>query len=594
MFWPFAAPYPQQKAAVVNAKTYDYIIVGGGTAACVLASRLSEDPTVTVLLISKGKVSDGWLHSIPLVGNARDGAGSDIDTLWSEPNDQWPKHKVRTFTSQSLGGATTVNGLMYTRAAPSLYNHWAALGNDQWSFEKCEPYFKKFENSHSRPGAPYRGHNGPVDITARPHLFAVDDYFEEAARDLNIPIGDDVNDPRAPAAGIFTVEAMITKLGSRHSAYTAFLPKSLVLDRRERLTICAGAIATRLQTNQDGTEATGVYILDHLTKSPGKECLVRAEREVIVSCGALFSPQLLMLSGIGPRQHIQEHKIPLLRDLPGVGIVSDHVAFNMSFELRLVDSFLRMMNPFVAIWMLLVYIFAKTGMLATAGARLSVWLNSRTIDEETMTLKLSTDARGHDDLDASLPENIPDIELLYANAAFDAERGKGYGMWQAVIAQPFSRGRVELASTDPLAPPKYFSQYITDERDWIVARKAARFTMNYIERFRQTKYPFNSVWHSGPGVKRGTVEGSWKDLSDAQVDAYIKEKLINHYHSTSSCRMAPQDDGGVVGQDLRVHGFRNLRVVDASVFPVISSHHPVATIYMIAERCADFIKNDWA
>ncbi|KAL0943073.1 choline dehydrogenase [Colletotrichum truncatum] len=597
MFWPFSHSYPERRVVDVDRKSFDYVIVGGGTAACALASRLSEDLNVSVLLISKGKIQDDWISSIPIVGGARENQGSNIDTLWSETDDRWDGIKARIFTSQSLGGASNINGLMYTRGSPGNYNKWAALGNDEWSFEKCEPYFKKLENAHSQAEAPYRGHSDEAPLRYCMVVTDLRHSIELAASHLNLPVRHDANNPKAPSEGLFTVEHMIDKSGYRHSSYAAYLPKSLALERKERLTICGGAVATRLQLSQDGTRVTGVYLLDHLNQKAGKECLVQANREVIICCGTLFTPQLLMLSGIGPREKLKDHKINCVQDLPGVGAnLHDHVAFAITFEVRLIDSYLRMLNPFTAIWLFLVYLVTKTGILSTSGGRLCAWIQSKNIDEATMTVKSQGNAFGenHDREDAALPENLPDLELLFFNAAFDYQAGKGYCGFQVALVQPFSEGRIELASSDPLALPKYHYQYITDPRDWAVARKGARFAMNYVEALRKTDYPFNCVWHLAPGATTGTVKGSWTDVSDEEIDAYIKKRMRNFYHPTSTCRMAPVEDGGVVGQDLRVHGFTNLRIADASVFPSNTSAHTAAPIYMVAERCADFIKNYWA
>ncbi|GKT52365.1 L-sorbose 1-dehydrogenase [Colletotrichum spaethianum] len=162
MAWLFTRSYPERKAVDVDGKAFDYVIVGGGTAACVLASRLSEDPDVSVLVICKGKVRDTWIDRVPIVGNASDGKGPQIETFWSEPHEQWNGCKTRTFNTQALGGATRINGLMLTRGAPGNYNQWAALGNDQWSWDKCEPYFKKIEDAACSPEALHRGHGGNI------------------------------------------------------------------------------------------------------------------------------------------------------------------------------------------------------------------------------------------------------------------------------------------------------------------------------------------------------------------------------------------------------------------------------------------------
>ncbi|OHE92230.1 choline dehydrogenase [Colletotrichum orchidophilum] len=569
MVWPFSRPYPEHKAVDVDGKTFDYVIVGGGTAACALASRLTEDPSTSVLVICKGVVRDHWIDRIPIVGNANDGKGPQIETFWSEPDQRWTGCKTRTFNTQALGGATRVNGLMLTRGAPGNYNQWAALGNDEWSWDKCEPYFKKIENAACHPNAPHRGHEAPEYL-----LTYGLDSIQKAAGDMNIPVQDDGNDPNAPAMGLFTTDIMIDKYGYRHSSLAAYLPRSTVHEREGKLTICTGVVATKVQTNTDGTEATGVYILDHLNKSPPGNA-----------------------SGIGPKEQLAKHDIPLVRDMPGVGAdLQDHVTFSIAFHTRLIDSYLRMFNPLIGIWHFILFLLFKTGMLATSGARLCAWFHTSTIDEPTMTIKHygnGTDDK-HDNTDALRPENVPDIELLFINASYDFEKGKGYCAFQTTLVQPFSRGRIELASSDPLAHPKVFHHYITDPRDWAAARKAARFSMKYVERFRQTDYPFNSTWHLAPGVKARTMKGGWRDVTDEQIDAYIRERLLNIYHATSTCRMGTGEEDSVVGQDLKVHGFKNLRIADASVFPKVTSAHTVAPTYMVAERCADFIKSDWA
>ncbi|KAF9880529.1 GMC oxidoreductase [Colletotrichum karsti] len=588
MIWPFGVTYPQCRVTDVEGKTFDYILVGGGTAGCAVASRLSEDPHVSVLLICNGKIEDSWIHSIPIVGNARENRGADIDTIHSEPDEQWDGVKVRCFTSRSLGGASNLNGLMYTRGPPSNYNQWAALGNDQWSFEKCEPYFKKLENASSQPGASYRGHNGPIHLRQDPPVTSIDAYIQQAARDMDLPVRNDMNNPKAPPEGLYTIEHMIDQSGYRHSAVAAYLPKSLVIQRQNRLTICSGGIATRLRFSEDGSEAEGVYVLDHLNKKSGKECLVHARREVIICCGSLFTPQLLI--GIGPKQHLEDLKIPLIRNLPGVGAnLHDHVSFGISFQVRFSDSYLCLQNPLVAIWMLFLFVFYRIGILSTCGGRLCAFVQSKNIDDSTMRVKSCESGT-----DPSLPENLPDVEVLFVNAAHNPEIWKGYCAFLATLVQPCSRGRIELASSDPLALPRFHFQHFKDPRDMVVARKAARFAMNYVDTFRKTKYPYSSAWHLAPGVTKGTGEGSWRDVTDDQIDDYLKRQTVNFYHPTSTCRMALEGDGGVVGQDMKVHGVKNLRIADASVFPTNTSAHPVAAVYMVAERCADFVKSGWA
>ncbi|KAM0331267.1 hypothetical protein ACHAQA_002937 [Verticillium albo-atrum] len=592
MVWPFSPRYPERTVTDVDGKTFDYVVVGGGTAACVVASRLSEDPSVSVLVLSRGKIKDDWLSSIPLVSQGLQRNGPQVSVLDSEPDARWDGAPVHTYTSRALGGATRINGLMLTKGIPGNYDAWASCGNDQWTFKKCEPYFRKMENaSLCHPGAEGRGHAGrhsPLDVEQA--------IWDQTAEDVGLPIGGDLNDPNVPAMGIYNIDIMIDQEGRRLSSQLAYLPKSVATQRQAHLTICGGAVATKLEVAQDGNTVTGVYIVDGESKGTSRQCLVKAKREVIVCCGALFSPQVLMLSGIGPRKQLEKHSIPVVRDAPGVGAnLKDHVSFGVAFEVLPSDSYIYLMRPLVAIWHFIMFSIFKTGFFSSVTTKQCIFIRSGAIDDATMQV-VPFDDEKNDNLDASRQENVPDIEYILCGHSLDEEftKSKGYYGLYTTLAQPFSTGRIELASDDPLANPKMYHPFITDDRDWLVARKAARFAMHFIERFRTTGYPFETVWHRAPGLKAGTTEGSWRDATDEEIDAFVKKRIASTLHATSTCRMAKEAEGGVVGQDLKVHGFRNLRVADASVFPMILSAHTVAATYMVAERCADFVKSEWS
>ncbi|KAG7138736.1 L-sorbose 1-dehydrogenase like protein [Verticillium longisporum] len=597
MVWPFSPRYPEKTVADVDGKTFDYIIVGGGTAACALAARLSEDPSVTVLVLSRGKIKDNWLSSSPLLSQGPQKDGPQVSVLYSEPDERWDGAQVHTYTSRALGGASRINGLMLTRGTPGQYDSWAACGNDKWSFKECEPYFRKMENaSLNHPGAPGRGQHGPLLLKHQKSLFTVEDYLTKTANDLGIPVGGDLNDPSGPAIGLFDVDLMIDEQARRVSSQLAYLPKPMVIQRQGHLTICGGAVATRLEVNQDGSEVTGVYFVDGESRRRPRQSFVKARREVIVCCGALFSPQVLMLSGIGPKPQLEKHNIPVIRDMPGVGAnLKDHVSFGIAFEVLPSDSWIYLLRPLVAIWSFLVLVIFKTGYFASMTMQHCLFIRSGAIEDETMEVKHS-DNQKNSTLDAHRQENIPDIEYILCGHSMDDEyvKQKGYYSLYATLLQPFSSGRIELASDDPLTYPKMYHPFVTDDRDWVLARKATRFAMHFIERFRTTGYPFETVWHRAPGVRAGTTQGSWRDATDAEIDKFVKERIRSTLHVTSTCRMAKEEEGGVVGQDLKVHGFRNLRVADASVFPRLPSAHTVAATYMVAERCADFVKSAWS
>ncbi|KAL2759295.1 hypothetical protein ACRALDRAFT_1047303 [Sodiomyces alcalophilus JCM 7366] len=534
MVWPFSSNYPERKARDIDEETFDYIVVGGGTAGCVLAARLSEEPSVRVLLLCRGTVGDTWFSRIPLINQAMQSDAPQVTALTSEPDERWAGPPVVSYTSGGLGGASRVNSLLLTRGAPANYDHWAELGNDQWSWRHCEPWYRKMENAQD---------------------------------------------------------------GHRLSAMEAYLPASLARERRGHLFVCTGVAATRVVIDQDTSSVTGVRIIDVEAKGTAREYLVKAKREVVVSCGALFTPQLLMLSGIGPRDELEVHGIPVVRHLPGVGAnLSDHVAFGLSCEVKPSDSYIQLAKPWIFLWHLLLFVLFRTGLLASPPTKQCIWVRSDAIDDETMQVRAGGGGENkHDNLDASRVENIPDIEYMMIATPFSHDyswRG-GYAGLFATLARPFSRGRISLASDDPLALPKLHHPFITDPRDWAVARKAARFGIRLFERLRTKGYPSAMPWFNAPGMKRGSTEGGWRDASDDDIDSYIRKFLNASLHVTSSCRMADEADDGVVGQDLRVHGFRNLRVADASVFPALTSAHTVAPTFLVAERCADFIKKDW-
>lgn len=286
--------------------------------------------------------------------------------------------------------------------------------------------------------------------------------------------------------------------------------------------------------------------------------------------------------------------------MPGVGAnLEDHISFGVMFDVLAADALTRIMNPLIALWQMILFILFKVGLFSSMSVKRCIWVRSGAIDDATMKFKPYGDEHGelHDNMDAMKPENIPDIEYLLVPASTTdgslVENGRHANSLLCTLVQAHSRGRVELASADPLAMPRWYHPFFADPRDRLVARKAARFAMHYVERFWEKDYPYKSVWFRAPGVKSGTTEGTWEDPTDEEIDAYVNKLTRSTFHPTSTCRMVPEEDGGVVDQSLKVYGFKNLRIADASIFPKITSAHTMAPVLMIAERCADFIKRDW-
>ncbi|KAK3693074.1 hypothetical protein B0T22DRAFT_33449 [Podospora appendiculata] len=660
--WPLTPAYPELCADDVDGKTYDYIIVGGGTAGCVLASRLSEDPSVSVLVLEKGRVKDNFLSRIPLLSqNFFFPFLQVVSSRFSEPISYIQNRAVRLWTAEGVGGATRINGMLLTRGIPGGYNQWAQdFGLTDWGWNEVEPYFRKSENAVGRLSAAHRGHAGPIENRLPAAVLGCVPYVVRAARAVGFPVHDDLNDPGASAQGIFRLDQTVDAGGRRLSAYRAWLNGRIANERKAHLAVCTGVVASRLVANGDGTRITGVRIRPVDAKGAAREYLVKALREVIVCSGTICTPQLLMLSGIGPRERLEPFGIPVVKAIPAVGAnLSDHTSTAIMMELPAKHTFHCLDNPLVFLWQLFLYLFLGTGLLAIACTPHSIFFRTGAVDEKTMTIKAREDD-GSDAMDASQPRNIPDIEIMInpVNCLMEAvPNGKSLLTWYSTLVQPHSRGHIELASTDPTANPRVIYPMLSDPRDIASMRLSTRFSMRLAEEFAKSGYPHPAPLTVAPGmdlddldslyrtkkpnnswglwkqysvpeksptvnvpapvpvrvlplektttsapksdsqaktVQSQTYKMNWQTVTDKEIDEYAKRVCVSSLHISCSCRMSVDPGAGVVDQKLRVHGFENLRIADASVFPRIPSAHTMAPTVMVAERCADFIKGAWA
>ncbi|KAK3315711.1 hypothetical protein B0H66DRAFT_498729 [Apodospora peruviana] len=652
--WPLTDSYPELSAADVDGKTFDYIIVGGGTSGCVLAHRLSEDPSVSVLVLEKGAVNDNFLSRNPLMSqNFRFPFLQSVQRL-SEPIPQFRGRRAQLWTAEAVGGASRINGQLLTRGVPGGYNQWAAdFGLSEWSWDKVEPYFRKSENCVGHPLAKHRGHEGRIENRPPMSVLPCIPFVDKAAQAVGCPFIGDGNDPTASAQGCVQLCQTIDSKGWRLSSYRAWLNGRIANERRAHLSVCTRVVASKLLVDQGSSQVKGVQIRP-VAGAVGKMrewYTVQARREVIVCSGTICTPQLLMLSGIGPRDQIEPLGISVVKELPAVGKnLSDHTSVPVMMELPRNHTLHFLENALTALWLFVVYLFTGKGPFAETSTPRSVFVRSGAVDDQTMSVK-TRDEAGNDTMDASLPRNIPDIEIMIIpiNTFNEPVPGKSLFSWYATSVQPFSRGRVELVSTDPQVHPRVHYPMLTDERDFVPMRKATRFAMRLAEEFSKTEYPHPSPMTFSPGIdleyldsvisvknrdwrdwnkqpdvgdeKIVPIPGSsrfagekskpeqdaitkklqkqvekinWRTVSDEEIDEYAKRVCISALHFSSTCRMALDDKTGVVDQRLKVHGFQNLRIADASVFPLIPSAHTMAPTIMVAERCADFIKRDWA
>ncbi|KAI0391446.1 putative GMC oxidoreductase [Xylariaceae sp. FL0594] len=593
--WPFAS-FPESSPADVEGKVYDYIIVGGGTAGCVVASRLSEDQDVSVLVIEKGHVKDSLVSRMPLLSqNMFLGEALQVQgNRWSEPIPAANGRRNRLWAVEGLGGATRMNAMLWTWGFPGDYTAWSEMGLDDWRYEKLEPYFRRIENAVAHPESQFRGHDGPIELRQFRLPFVWTTYFEKAIQAMGLRLETDVNDPKAPAMGCFNLDTAITKQGSRVSAVTAYLSKKVALERRQRLTICTGAVASRLECKTQTGLVTGVHIQS--SQQPGKHFFAKARREVILCSGAACTPQLLLLSGIGPKKSAEDFDIPLVKELPAVGATfTDHFSIPIMLEVPKEET-VHYLESIWGLWHILLWLLFGKGLVALSSMTTALYVHTKAIDKDTMEVKTSASS-----LHSSLSANVPDIKLMIMpNSAVErAVDGHSLISLYPTLVQPRGSGRIDLANIDPFAQPRITYPLFTDQHDIESARLAVRFTMRLAEKFQQSGYPYSAKLAFAPGQDPAILEKweqtnkTWNTVTDEEIDDYVRRVSHTSLHFSGTCPMSTTEQSGVVDQSLRVHGFSNLRIADTSVFPRIPSCHTMAPVMVVAERCADMIKTAW-
>ncbi|WP_105429794.1 GMC family oxidoreductase [Neorhizobium sp. T6_25] len=533
--------------AFEHSRTYDYVIVGGGTAGCVLANRLSADPTVEVLMIEGGGEGRGFYVDMPL-GLAYLIGRPQYDWLYKgEPEPYLNGRQLALPRGKMLGGSSAINGLIYVRGHAYDYDQWAQLGNRGWSWESVLPYFKRSETFH-RPGEEAHGTEGEWAVSDPNVRWEALEAYRRAAIEQGIPAADDYNSGDNEGVAFFVATI---KNGVRHSTARAFLEP---VRNRRNLTVVTGALVDRITL--EGSQASGVvFSLD------GRNHEAKAGREVILSAGAYSSPAILERSGIGAPDVLASAGIEVLHALPGVGEnLQDHWHVRVQHRLRNTHTLnTRAGTRFGRMLLGMQYLATKRGPLGGSPTLLGAFL------------KTTPDAPA------------PEIQIHVSGATSPSFGGAMHPFpgitSSACILRPESRGYCHVAVGDPSAQPRILHNFLKEEAD----REILIRSIEAVRRIAAS--PAMAPFEPEEIAPTAAVQSH-----DEMLD-YARRTLNTTFHPVGTCKMG-RDRMAVVDDRLRVHGITGLRVVDASIMPTIVSGNTQAPTVMIAEKAADFIREE--
>ena len=529
----------------MTANNSDYVVIGGGSGGSVVAGRLSEDANTSVTLLEAGGKGDSWLIKTPVGAVAM--LPSSINNYAYETVPQPGLNGRRGYQPRGkcLGGSSAINAMIYARGHHSDYDHWAALGNAGWSYKDLLPYFKKSENNADL-GDGYHGNDGPLPVSNLRSHNPFQSLYINAAKEAGFTINPDFNGENQEGLGIYQVTH---KNGERWSAARAYLHP--YIGKRSNLEVQTGVQVERILF--EGRRAVGVsYMKD------GKQHIVRANKEVILCAGTFSSPQLLMVSGVGPAEELKKLGISVVHDLPGVGQnLQDHPDFIFGYSADSLDLIGISLGGTVKLTKEIIrYISSREGMIASNFAEAGGFLKT------------------NPNLEA------PDVQLHFVVSLVEDHARKlhmahGYSCHVCVL-RPKSRGQLTLASANMQDAPLIDPGFLTDEADLETLVQGYKFTKKLLDAPSFRKIRKKDIFTSD-------VE------TDDDIRQIIRERADTVYHPVGTCKMG-NDSMAVVDSHLKVHGIEGLRVVDGSIMPSLIGGNTNAPIIAIAEKAVDMIR----
>jgi len=529
-------------------QSYDYVIVGAGTAGCVLAHRLSSDGRFSVLLLEHGGDDRNWIIQMPAGLRSAFKPTSKFNYWYKTmPQRHLNNREIDQPRGKALGGSSAINGMTFLRGNPRDYDDWADVeGCDGWSFADCLPYFKKFERRDGEANE-YRSNSGMVGVKSQDELNPLNAAFLEAGQQAGHPLTPDVNGFSQEGVSRFE---MSVEGGYRSTSARAYLHSQ---PKRDNLEIKKGVKVLRVLV--ENSRATGVEFAKGRTTHQ-----VYAKREVILSAGTFATPQLLMLSGIGPEALLRAHGIPVVLDSPNVGEnLQDHLEAHVQVETEKPVSLNKYLKPHFMLWAGIQWFGWKGGVAAVNQCHVGAFLRS-------------TPETTHPDIQFHF------FPILFGPNWIPNPAKNGYRLGAGPM-RPESRGTVRLASANPNDAPLIDPNYLATDHDWFVMREGLKLGRDLLSQ------PAFKNYHQREDLPGTHVK------TDADWDDFIREDASSAYHPCGTARMgADGDPRAVVDLNLSLRGIEGLRIVDASVIPALPSANINACVFMIAEKAADIIR----